>query len=49
MEHVQLPEGILSPSLLAVTTKKFDKYLMLHVQISAPDVEWKNFSKHVER
>jgi hypothetical protein len=33
---------------LAVTANKFDKYLMPHVQISAPDDERKNRSKHVE-
>jgi hypothetical protein len=41
----------LSPnsSRLAETANKFDKYLMLHVQIWAPDDERKNRSKHVER
>jgi hypothetical protein len=34
---------------LAVTASKFDKYLMLHVQISAPDDELKSRLKHVER
>jgi hypothetical protein len=28
---------------------KIDKYLMLHVQIWAPDNVWKTHSKHVER
>jgi hypothetical protein len=34
---------------LAVTAKKFDKYLMFHVKIRAPDDERKNRSKNVER
>jgi hypothetical protein len=41
----------LSPnsSTLAVTANKFDKYLMLLVQIWAPDDERKNRLKHVQR
>jgi hypothetical protein len=36
--HVSRPNS----STLAVTANKFDKYLMLHVQIWAPDDERKN-------
>jgi hypothetical protein len=44
-------QGLSSPnsSTLAVTEKKFDKYLMINVQIWAPNDERKTRSKHVKR
>ena len=51
LKSVHEASGICQTCLLlplAVTANKFDKYLILHVQISAPDDERKNRLKHVQ-
>jgi hypothetical protein len=51
-KSVHAASGICQTCLLlplAVIANKFDKYLLLHVQIFAPDDERKNRSKKVER
>jgi hypothetical protein len=52
LKSVHAAWGIFQTCLLlavGVTANKFDKYLMLQVQIWAPDDERKNRSKQVER
>jgi hypothetical protein len=49
LKSVQHTQTSPNSSTLAVTANKFDKYLMLHVEIWVPDDKRKNRSKHVER